>query len=152
MNAWQHGFDLRAMWFVLLRKLELFAQSVRGFIDREARKIGGELEEHAARLAKVDGAEVIAVDDRCGLESSLQHLRSERELRAVVVDAKRDVVHRSCARLARHESTDGAHIDDRPRGAVSGGEPSSACCISYRPKSQGFGEQSLGFRAVLLPQ
>src|SRR3954447_4275214 len=59
----EHALELRAQVLVLLRQPQLLAQVLGRLVDGEARRERRDLEEHAARLAEVDGGEVVAVAD-----------------------------------------------------------------------------------------
>src|SRR3954469_558642 len=58
----QVRLDLFPEVLVVRRQRELLAQRLDRLVDGEARAEGRDLEEDAARLAEVDGAEVEAVD------------------------------------------------------------------------------------------
>ena len=69
-------------------------RGARRLVDVEARPAGGQLEQHAARLAEVDGVEVLAVDDRGGMRPPRRHPLAPRLLLGVVLGGPRDVVDR----------------------------------------------------------
>src|SRR5919201_960327 len=79
---------------VLRRQLKGRAQPLGRLIDREAGAIGSDLEEHAARLAEVNGAEVLAVDDRCHVQSLVDDHSAPGQLMIVVESPPGDVVDR----------------------------------------------------------
>src|SRR5216684_1201062 len=64
--------------FVLGRQLQRRAERVGRLVDREPWLIGRDLEEDAARLAEINRAEVLALDDRRhvapGLDEHLEHV------------------------------------------------------------------------------
>src|SRR5688500_16806926 len=62
------------------------------FVHGEARPIGRELEEHAARLLEVDRLEPEAVDDRRGMRTVGNHLIPHVHLMRVVIHAPREMV------------------------------------------------------------
>ena len=74
------------------RQHKRLAEVLRVLVDVEARAEGRDLEEHAARLPEVDGAEPEAVDDRRGPQASARHALLPL---LVVVHRRRpgDVVH-----------------------------------------------------------
>src|SRR6185295_17074165 len=152
VNARQYRLDLRAIWLVLLGQLELQAQLVHRLVDRKAGRIGRDLEEHAAGLTKVDGVEVIAIDDGGRLEAPLHDLGSQRQLGRVTVHSKRDVMYGTRARLAGDKSADGPHVHDRSGPTVPGAEPASPLLLRYSAKSQYVGEESLGLLSALFPE
>src|SRR5688572_14081662 len=53
------------------RDRQLLAQVLERLVDREAGRAGRDLEQHAARLAEVDRAEVVAVDHGRGPAAAL---------------------------------------------------------------------------------
>src|SRR5258707_10215293 len=57
----QRGFDFSAAGFEESWQLEFGSQVFHRFIDRKARLIGRDLEQNAARLAEIDGAEILPV-------------------------------------------------------------------------------------------
>jgi hypothetical protein len=64
---------------VVRRERKALAEGLERLVDGEAGADRGDLEEHAARLAEVDGLEVEAVDDRgwvrtCGGDALLPGL------------------------------------------------------------------------------
>src|SRR6266849_3606357 len=58
----QRALDLGAPFFVPRRQLERGAEARLGLVEREARILGRDLEQHAAGLAEIDRAEIAAVD------------------------------------------------------------------------------------------
>src|SRR5215217_221689 len=58
---WEDLFEPVAAGLEPWRQLEVFAEVFRVFVYRETWGIGGDLEQHPARLAEVDRTEVIAV-------------------------------------------------------------------------------------------
>ena len=84
--------DERPLRLVLGREHELPAEGVGGFVRGEAGRVGGDLEEHAARLAGVDRVEVLAVDGGRGPEADLQQKIAHLHLGLVVGHAEGDVV------------------------------------------------------------
>src|SRR5829696_194161 len=69
----QDRLDLLPEVLVVGRQRELLAERLERLVDREAGAQGRDLEEHTARLAEVDRAEVEAVDHRGGPASGLDH-------------------------------------------------------------------------------
>src|SRR5207245_1304772 len=57
------------------RQRELLAEVLERLVDRETRAERRDLEQHAARLAEVDGLEIEAVDHRRRAAAALDHLR-----------------------------------------------------------------------------
>src|ERR687891_1619187 len=93
------GLDLRPAVLEERRDRELLAERLERLVDREAGRAGGDLEQHAARLAEVDRAEVVAVDHRGGAAAALLDAPAPR-LVVLVLRCPRDVVHRSRALYA----------------------------------------------------
>src|SRR5438128_4986877 len=136
----QRGFELVAQRLVAQWQREPLTEVLSGLIDSEAGADGRDLKQHAARLAEVDRAEVVAVDDGCRAGARLRH---QRVPPLVILHARgeRDVVHgaRSLARegarrrgivvvealspLAAHE----------PLSVVVAGE---AQCVSQQPRAR----------------
>ena len=95
-------FHLGAPAFEKFRQLELVAKRCRVLIDGKARTVGGDLEQDAARLAEIDGPEVIAIllfrhaHAMIGFE-----LRRHRGLRRIIARPESDVMHRARAQACR---------------------------------------------------
>src|SRR4029077_15609928 len=70
------------------------------FVDGEAGLVGGDLEEYAARLARIDGAEVLALDHRCHCPAGSDQRFPPGPLVGVVECPPGDVVHRARGLLA----------------------------------------------------
>src|SRR5918999_1810376 len=88
--------DLRPAVLEERRDRELLAERLERLVDREAGRAGGDLEQHAARLAEVDRAEVVAVDHRSGAAPALLDAAAPG-LVVLVLGRPGDVVHRSRA-------------------------------------------------------
>src|SRR5262245_43517467 len=58
----KRGLDLGAARLVPGRQLERGAERLLGLVDGEARAVGRDLEQDAARLAEIDRVEIVAVD------------------------------------------------------------------------------------------
>src|SRR5262249_12302942 len=69
----QDRLDLLPEGLVGRGQRQLLSQRLEGLIDREARAARGGLEQHAARLAEIDRAEVEAIDHRCGAGAGRDH-------------------------------------------------------------------------------
>src|ERR1043166_2800703 len=70
-----------------------FAEMRRILVDREARSIGRELEQHTAGFLEVDRLEPEAIDDRCRMVSRRFDARSHLVLVFLVVYSPREVMH-----------------------------------------------------------
>src|SRR5215213_4157012 len=57
----EDGFNVLAPWFVLRRQLQGLAEGRNRLVNREARIVGRDLEQHPARLAEIHRPEVVAV-------------------------------------------------------------------------------------------
>src|ERR1700760_5001684 len=97
----EHALQALAQRLEARRQREALAEVRRVLVDGEARTDRRDLEQHAARLAEVDRAEVEAVDD--GRRAWPPGLGDARLPRLLVVGLRRerDVVHRACARRRR---------------------------------------------------
>ena len=139
----QDRLDLGAMGLVLRRQLELFAESLDRLVDCEARRIGGELEQNAARLAKVYGMEVIAIDHRRRMEAGSFDGAAHRELRCIVRHPKSDVMHGPRAADAAGEAADGAHVDERPRTVIACRVAPRGLVVAHWTEPKRVGEHAL---------
>jgi hypothetical protein len=81
-----------AQRLVLGWQTQRLAQVLERLVHVEARPAGGQLEQHAAGLAEVDGVEVLAVDDLGGMRARLGNPFAPRLLLGVVLRRPRDVV------------------------------------------------------------
>src|SRR3954465_9323855 len=109
----QNTLDLLALPFEEARQLEVTSQRRDRLVDGEAGDVGRDLEQHAAGLAEVERAEVVAVLLVGRADAMvLGELAPHRELRLVVGSAERDVVHRTGALRAAEELAGHADIDD----------------------------------------
>src|SRR5436305_1174851 len=70
----------------------MLAQRRRIFVDRETGTVGSKLDQHTARLEKVDRLEPEAVDYFSGPTTSALDARTNDELRRVIGNAPRDVM------------------------------------------------------------
>ena len=83
------------------RQLQMLAERLDRLVDGEAGDVGGDLEQHAAGLAEVDRAEVVAVLLLGRMHAVLAHeLLRHRGLLGIVGGAERDVMHRAAALTA----------------------------------------------------
>src|SRR5216683_2015847 len=107
------GLDLGAEVFKRGRQREPLAQVLLRLVGRESRTDRGDLEQHPARLAEVDGPEVEAVDHRRRVAAALDDAAAPR---LVVLHRRRprDVVHRPRAAQA---SRRGGRVVDVERAA-----------------------------------
>src|SRR5881396_1330776 len=129
----------------------------RGSIRRSPSRVtdppgfGGELEQHSARLAKIDRVEVVPIDHRRGLEPRQRDPLAHPELRGVVGDAPRHVVDRSRSPGAAHETADRAHVHDGSGPAIADGEPPGGAVFADGTEAKRVHEHALGVVAVLRP-
>jgi hypothetical protein len=107
----QRRFDRAACALVLGRQHQAPAETGCRLVDREARAVGGELEQHPARLAEVDGAKVGAIDHRGRPAAGSDHRLAHRELGSLVRDPPRHVVHGACPLCAAREAGHRAHVE-----------------------------------------
>ncbi len=109
------------------------AQRLHGFVGREARDVGRDLEENAVRLPEVERAEVIALHLAGVRHAEALHTLGPSREAVVVGRAEGDVVHAAGAfaagrraRLHHHvqlgRGAAGAHLEDVYRRATSCGE------------------------------
>ena len=117
----QRGLDLGAMRFQVRGQAKDGAELVERLVDGEARAVGRDLEEHAGRLAVVDGLEIGAVDDRADLQAVLEEDVAGGDLGGVVADAEGDVVDRAGAVEAARERGIVQQVDVGALTAVAGG-------------------------------
>src|SRR5213080_3390375 len=90
----QNTLDLLALPFEEARQLEVTSQSRDGLVDGEAGDVGRNLEQHAAWLAEVDGAEVVAVPLLGRVQAVIAcELLRHLALLGVVGRAEGDVMH-----------------------------------------------------------
>ena len=119
----QRLLELLAARLVLRRQLERLAERLQRLVVLEADVAAGELEEHAARLAEVDGVEVLAVDDLRRAGAGLDGLRADGLELGVVGGRPRDVVDRPGARdaaaLRAERRSAGAAWRSSPRSVQS---------------------------------
>ena len=106
------------------RQHERLAEVIGGFVHGEAGTVGGQLEQHAARLLEVHRLEPEAIDHRRRPRAGGGHLRPQRELMLLVVDAPREVVHRADAPRAAVDVRRLLHVDDTGRVAKAVARPS----------------------------
>ena len=88
------------------------------FVHRETGRFGRDLKAHAAGLAEIDRAEVVAIDHRRDAASGAQYLFAPGFLRRCVGRAKGDMMDRACADAARLQA--GQALDDLRAGRVLG--------------------------------
>src|SRR5881394_1479898 len=72
---------------------QLGAEILQRFIHREARRVGGDLEEHAARLAEIDGVEIFAVHHGCDVVTLRGDQRAPGTLLLIAGRAKGHVMY-----------------------------------------------------------
>ena len=89
------------------------------FIGGEARSFGRELEQHAARLEKVDRLEPESIDDFRRPTVRFGDALAHFELDAFVGDAPRDVMHRAYAPCAARRVRQLADLDVLARAAAA---------------------------------
>ena len=90
----------RALRLEPRRQDERLAQMGRIFVRREARTVGGDLEQHAAGLLEVHRLEPEAIDDAGRLAARGLDLCPHRQLMRVIVHAPGKMVHRAHAPAA----------------------------------------------------
>src|SRR4051794_10117904 len=86
--------ELGAQMLMLPGQLQRLTKVRRILVAVEARLVGGDLEQHATRRPEIDREEVVAIDHRSELVSSIEQRVAHFELGGTVLDCKRDVVHR----------------------------------------------------------
>src|SRR5680860_306978 len=112
LEGWQHRLDVLTLGLQPRRQPQGTAQLKQRFVDGEPGRIGGDLQEHAAGLAEVDGAEVVAVDDRRDVIAVLDDLLAPCLLRLVVGRAPGDMVHGAGGHQAPRRLGLADHVDD----------------------------------------
>src|SRR5579884_3484086 len=107
------------------------AQRLHRLIGGKARWAGGDLENHAARLAEVDGVEVLPVQHWRDIQSSIDEPLAPFALSLVVGHPPRDVVNRANRDAPRQQTWRRAHVYIRPgaraRSAIPEGLAVLAC-------------------------
>src|SRR5262249_50733755 len=89
----QRRFDLLAPRLEEARKLQRLAERVDGLVDRKARIIGRNLEQHSARLAEIDRPEILPIDLLGRPEAMVcGGLARHGRLRCIIGGAERDVM------------------------------------------------------------
>src|ERR1700736_4576775 len=112
-EGWKRGLDFCSAWFKERRQLKFLAQRGHRLVDRKARRIGRNLEQHAARLPEIHGSEVLPVQLRGVLQAMILHeLARHRGLRRVIHRAKSNMMHRTAAHLSCQEFLGFADVDD----------------------------------------
>src|SRR5216683_2272420 len=96
--------------FVLRRQLERRAERLGRLVDGEAWLVGGDLKQHAARLAEIDRSEVLALDHGRHVTTGLDQHLAPVELMRVVGGAPCDMVHGSGRLLAHRRLRRGFRI------------------------------------------
>src|SRR5580704_16437530 len=99
------------MRFILRGQLENGAQAFDTFIDSEAWRIGGNLEDYATRLAEIDGAEIGPVLLFRGADTVLVQRFGHYFLRGVVSRPEGDVMDRARAHVRGHPNRIDNDID-----------------------------------------
>src|SRR5687767_6612911 len=118
-----HGrLDLRPQLLEPRRDRQLLAERLERLVDREAGARGGQLEQHAARLAEVDRLEVVPVDHLSGVGAVLAHLVAPG-LMVLVGRVPRDVV--DAARALDAAPTGRGVIEDQAAALVPAGLPAA---------------------------
>src|SRR5438128_2886937 len=107
---------------VLGRQLQRRAERIGRLVHGEAGLVGGDLEQDAARLAEVDRAEVLALDDRRHVTARLDQHLAPVQLVGVVGRAPRDVVDGADRLLPHRRLRRVEHIEDRGRATRAGFE------------------------------
>src|SRR3954452_4569210 len=97
----------------------MLVQRFHWLINGEAGYVGRDLEQHAARLAKVDRAEIIAVLLPGWMEAvRCDKLFRHRRLFGIIGRAKGDVMDRAAALPAREKAASLMNVDDRPERRI----------------------------------
>src|SRR3954468_20568836 len=107
------------------------------FVHGEARALGGDLEEHAARLFEVDGTEPEPVDHLGGMRAGLLDLAAHRELFLLVGHAEGHVVDSAGAPLPEALPRQLADLPPAARASPVGAEavPSALLAHGLEPES-----------------
>src|SRR5215218_5419482 len=105
-------------------------------IDGKARRLGGQLKQNAGRLAEVDGAEVIAINDGRRIEACFVHAVTQSQLRSIVDGAPSDVVHRASPAHALNEAANGPNLYDGSGATVAGRESPAEAFFGYQLEAQ----------------
>ncbi len=108
-NRGKGRFDSLAIGLQPAGKLQVTPETAGRLVDREARAIGGNLEQDSARLAEVDRPEVVADEALGDVEAAAGNLLAQRSVLLVGGGAPGDVVdgarptHVARPILGRHE-------------------------------------------------
>src|ERR1700710_3085761 len=89
----QPGFDFGAARLEERRQRELFAKRLHRFVGGETRAVGGDLEQDAVRLAKIQAAEIEPVDGAAVADAEFVEPLQPSVVLRVIRRAEGDVMH-----------------------------------------------------------
>src|SRR5436190_21933421 len=108
----QHALKLVAHALQPRRQLQVGAQFVQRLVDRKARRVGGDLKQHATRLPEVDRMKVLAIDDRSYVQPLCGQLLAQHKLRDIVAGTEGHMVNGACRHHAAPEARRTADVDN----------------------------------------
>src|SRR5688500_13029800 len=136
MYAREHRLDLGAVCFVLPGKHEASAETLQRLIHSEPGRVRRDLEQDPARLPEIHRVEVLAVDDRRGLITRRFEPAPQRQLRRIVRDGPRHVMHGPGTRLAGNEATNRAYVDQTASAPIPDCESARISVLTDGAESQ----------------
>src|SRR5262249_55624615 len=119
-DRWQSALYIRASGLEPGRELERRAEAVGCLVDRKSGRIGCNLEQDPARLAKIDRTKILTVENRRHVEAERDNLFPPDMLLLVRLGAKRDVMHGSSTEPALDRFGMAQHVELGPDGSVAG--------------------------------
>ena len=108
------------MRFVLSRQHQALAEVLLRLVDRKPWRIGGDLEQHPARLAVVNRVEIIPIDDRRHVVAEPDQLSAPLQLLRLVRRTPRDVMDSTCSKSSHSPSRLAEQIDRGGRTTAAG--------------------------------
>src|SRR6267154_11275 len=106
-------------------------------VERKPWRIGSQFKQHAARLTKVNGVKVSAVEHWCDIQRTCHQHFAPLELRSIVSSTKRDMMHTARAHAAVGELGLDQDIDVIAQGASFRGKAEAGTVLSYFAKTHG---------------
>src|SRR5437763_6642616 len=148
----QLRLDGGALALIPGRQLERGAQRLARLVEREARLVGRDLENHAARLAEIHRAEILPLDLVRRCEAELTEAVCHLALVRIARRAERDVMQRADAeravRLAGHRE----EVDHAPKRARIREHAVALALLTRRREAEHVGQQSCRWGWVGDPQ
>ena len=104
------------MRFELFGELQTFAEVLDRFVDRESGPIGRDFKQDPARLTKIDGVKIFAIDHRRDGKAKIDKFLAPLQLLFIIRRAKCDVMHRSGRNMPNRVIRSFDEIDLRTQG------------------------------------